>query len=283
MKLLMYTRNGATFVGIKTDTGIIKTTIKANEFLKEGISVAQPIREFIKDIDLEQLVDEKSLEIAPSIPNPGKIICIGLNYRRHAEESGMAIPKLPVLFSKYNNSVSAHGEDVPMSLDWKQVDYESELGVVIGKTAKNISVDEALDYVLGYCNCNDLSERELQFVSGQWMIGKTLDGFMPVGPYLVTADEIPNPQSLRIRGWLNGKLRQDSNTSDMIFSVAECIAYISKYITLNPGDLISTGTPKGVIFGYPPEEQVWMTPGDEYTVEIEGLGRLTNRMVEMTS
>lgn len=128
----------------------------------------------------------------------------------------MAIPKLPVLFSKYNNSISAHGDDVPMSLDWKQVDYESELGVVIGKTAKNVSVGEALDYVLGYCNCNDLSERELQFVSGQWMIGKTLDSFMPVGPYLVTTDEIANPQNLRIRGWLSGELRQVSNTSERV-------------------------------------------------------------------
>jgi 2-keto-4-pentenoate hydratase/2-oxohepta-3-ene-1,7-dioic acid hydratase in catechol pathway len=160
------------------------------------------------------------------------------------------------------------------------VDYEAELGVVIGKTAKNVTVDKALGHVLGYCNCNDLSERALQFVSGQWLVGKSLDGFLPIGPYLVTADDIPDPQNLRVRGWLNGELRQDSTTADMIFSVAECIAYISQYITLNPGDIISTGTPEGVILGRPPEKQIWMRPGDEYTVEVSGLGRLSNRMVD---
>lgn len=279
MKLMMYHEGDAIHVGIVTQDGVIQTGMSAADFFTQG-NDALPA---LQAADGRAIVPETALAIAPTVPNPGKIICIGLNYRRHAEESGMAIPQLPVLFSKYNNSISAHGDDVPMSLDWKKVDYESELGVIIGKTAKNVSVDEALDYVLGYCNCNDLSERELQFVSGQWMIGKTLDGFMPVGPYLVTADAVPDPQNLRVRGWLNGELRQDSNTSDMIFSVAESIAYISKYMTLNPGDLISTGTPEGVIFGYPAERQVWMKPGDEYTVEIEGLGRLSNRMVEMTS
>ncbi len=282
MKLVMFTENDATYVGVVTEDGVVKTDVMADVFLAGGRAAYAQLKETLGDITTHAVVSLASLNIAPVVPSPGKIICIGLNYRQHAIESGMDIPQLPVLFSKYPNSISAHGQDVPMSLDWQQVDYESELGVVIGKTAKHVSVDNALDYVLGYCNCNDLSERALQFVSGQWMIGKTLDGFLPVGPYLVTTDDIPDPQQLRIRGWMNGELRQDSHTSDMVFSVAESIAYISKYMTLNPGDLISTGTPEGVIFGYPPEKQAWMKPGDEYTVEIDSLGRLSNRLVEET-
>jgi 2-keto-4-pentenoate hydratase/2-oxohepta-3-ene-1,7-dioic acid hydratase in catechol pathway len=131
--------------------------------------------------------------------------------------------------------------------------------------------------VLGYCNANDLSERKLQFVSGQWLVGKTLDKFLPLGPYLVTADEVGNPQALSIKGWLNGQERQNSNTADMIFSVAQIIAYASQYMTLSPGDVISTGTPEGVVFGM--KEKVWLKPGDEYAVEIAKLGRLTNRVV----
>lgn len=252
----------------------------ANQLLNGGNEALSQLKQEIAALHAPQTVAEDSLRIAPVVPNPGKILCIGLNYRKHAAESGMAEPKLPVLFSKFNNSISAHGQDVPMSREWQKVDYEAELGVVIGRTAKNVPVEKALDYVLGYCNCNDISERALQFVSGQWLVGKSLDGFQPVGPYLVTADEIVNPQGLRIRGWLNGELRQDSSTSDMIFSVAECIAYASQYMTLQPGDLISTGTPEGVILGHPKEAQVWMQPGDEYVVEVEGLGQLRNRMVE---
>lgn len=278
MKLLMYRDNNSVFVGIKIEDGVIKTDVAADQFLREGAVALEKLKAL--SAQANTLVSEDELIVAPAVPNPGKIVCVGLNYRRHAEESGMAVPELPVLFSKYSNSISAHGTSVRMSSDWKQVDYESELGVVIGKMAKDVSVDDALDYVLGYCNCNDLSERQLQFISGQWLLGKSLDGFMPVGPYLVTTDTIPDPQKLQIRGWLNGELRQDSNTEDMIFTVAECIAYISRYMTLYPGDLISTGTPEGVIFGDPPENQVWMQPGDEYTVEIEGMGRLTNQMVE---
>jgi 2-keto-4-pentenoate hydratase/2-oxohepta-3-ene-1,7-dioic acid hydratase in catechol pathway len=149
--------------------------------------------------------------------------------------------------------------------------------VVIGKTCRHVPVASALDHVFGYCNANDLSERGLQMRSGQWLLGKTLDGFLPVGPVLVTRDEVPDPQALAIRGWLNGELRQHSSTADMIFSVAEVIAYASSFFTLSPGDLIITGTPEGVILGRDPK--VWMKHGDEYVVEIEGLGRLANRVV----
>jgi 2-keto-4-pentenoate hydratase/2-oxohepta-3-ene-1,7-dioic acid hydratase in catechol pathway len=280
MQLVMYYEASNVHVGVRLNEGVIRTGIAADHFLSGGIEAYNHLKQQIASLQAPEIVPENSLQIAPVVPNPGKVLCIGLNYRKHAAESGMAEPKLPVLFSKFNNSISAHRQDVPMSREWLKVDYEAELGVVIGRTAKDVTVDEALDYVLGYCNCNDLSERALQFVSGQWLVGKSLDGFQPVGPYLVTADEVSNPQALRIRGWLNGELRQDSNTSDMIFSVAECIAYASQYMTLQPGDLISTGTPQGVILGHPKESQVWMQPGDEYVVEVEGLGQLRNRMVE---
>ena len=148
----------------------------------------------------------------------------------------------------------------------------------MGGTARNVSVDEALGTVFGYCNMNDISERRLQMLSGQWLLGKSLDKFLPLGPYVVTADEVPNPQNLSVKGWMNGELRQSSNTADMIFTVAEVIAYASKVMTLSPGDVISTGTPEGVIMGM--ADKVWMKPGDEYIVEVEGLGRLVNRMVE---
>ncbi len=274
----MYQEHGDIFVGIKSNDGIIRTSVKASEFFKKGWDGYLQLRQTTLDISV--YADEDKLKVMPAVPNPGKILCVGLNYSKHAAESGMDEPAYPVLFSKFNNTIAAHGEKVPMSMEWTQVDYESELVIVIGKTAKNVSEEDALDYVLGYCNGNDLSERALQFRSGQWLLGKSPDKFFPIGPYLVTADTITDPDNLRIRGWLNGELRQDSNTSDMIFSVSQIIAYASQFMTLNPGDVISTGTPEGVILGYPEDKRQWMKPGDEYKVEIEGLGTLVNKIIE---
>jgi 2-keto-4-pentenoate hydratase/2-oxohepta-3-ene-1,7-dioic acid hydratase in catechol pathway len=222
------------------------------------------------------LCDEATLKYGPCIANPGKIICVGLNYRRHAIESGMAIPISPILFPKYSNAIAASGEQVVLPPNAVEYDYEAELGVVIGGRAKNISEQEALNYVLGYCNLNDLSARDLQFRTSQWLLGKTLDKFMPIGPYLVTADEVGDPQALDIRCWVNGSLRQNSSTADMIFSVAYLVSYLSQYITLEPGDVIATGTPEGVVFGM--QEKQWLKPGDEVSIEIAGLGRLINSM-----
>lgn len=276
MKLLMYYEQNDIYVGIVSDENVIATGIKADDFLREGWSAYEKLREMNTQGLAEIPISD--LKVAPSVPNPGKILCVGLNYRKHAAESGMAEPEYPLLFSKFNNSIASDGDLIPMAEDWLQVDYEAELVVVMGRTAKNVPVEDALDYVLGYCNGNDLSERALQFRSGQWLLGKSLDGFMPIGKYLVTADDIPNPQDLRIRGWMNGELRQDSNTADMIFSVAEIISYASQFMTLQAGDIISTGTPEGVILGYAPDEQQWMQAGDEYVVEIECLGQLKNKM-----
>jgi 2-keto-4-pentenoate hydratase/2-oxohepta-3-ene-1,7-dioic acid hydratase in catechol pathway len=221
------------------------------------------------------VLDEAGLEIAPAALSPQKVVCVGMNYSDHAKETGIAAPEQPILFGKYANAVAATGQEIPVG-GLLQVDYEAELALVIGRETKDVSVERALDSVFGYANCNDLSERELQFRSGQWLIGKSLDGFLPIGPYLVTADEIDDPQNLGIRGWMNGELRQDSSTSNMIFSVAEIVSYASRYMTLIPGDVIATGTPAGVILGM--EEKVWMQSGDRYEVEIAGLGRLRNRL-----
>lgn len=290
MILTTYQTGGQLKLGIKTERGILDVAGAAaatgsdcpaspDAVFSAGLAALPALEDLLNQVDAAALyLDEADLTYAPTVPNPGKIICVGLNYAKHAAEGGMAPPENPVLFSKFNNALAAHQEAVPMQADWRTVDYESELGLVIGKSARNISEAEALDHVLGYCNMNDLSERHLQMLCGQWLLGKTLDKFLPVGPYVVTADEIPDPQNLSIKGWMNGELRQDSNTADMIFSVAQIIAFASQVMTLCPGDIISTGTPEGVILGMDPK--VWMQPGDEYVVEVEGLGRLVNRMVE---
>jgi 2-keto-4-pentenoate hydratase/2-oxohepta-3-ene-1,7-dioic acid hydratase in catechol pathway len=223
------------------------------------------------------LRDEATLTLGPAVPNPGKIVCVGLNYRKHAEESGAAIPTSPVLFSKFTNAVAAADEDVPLRDSATDYDYEVELAVVMGETAKDVAEGDALGKVFGYATANDVSARDLQMRTSQWLLGKTMDKFMPIGPYLVTADEAGDPQARQLRTWLNGELRQDSNTGDMIFPVAEIIAYISRYFTLDPGDVIITGTPSGVILGM--ADKVWMKPGDVVEVEVEGLGKLRNRLV----
>jgi 2-keto-4-pentenoate hydratase/2-oxohepta-3-ene-1,7-dioic acid hydratase in catechol pathway len=214
-----------------------------------------------------------SVTIGPAIPAPQKIVAIGLNYRKHAAESGMAIPEYPIAFNKFNNALAADGQTVTIPRTTRKADYEVELGVVIGRRATAVSKEAALDHVWGYTTANDLSARDLQFRTAQWMLGKTLDGFLPLGPDLVTADEVPNPQGLPLRTWLNGELRQDSTTEDMIFSVAELVSYCSTYFTLEPGDVMITGTPAGVISGM--KEPVWLKGGDTVVVEVEGLGRLT--------
>jgi 2,4-didehydro-3-deoxy-L-rhamnonate hydrolase len=209
------------------------------------------------------------------IGRPGKIIGIGLNYRDHAEETGGDIPEKPIVFAKYPNTIIGPGEVIRIPPITEQADYEAELAVVIGRPAKNVSESEVLDYVLGYTNCNDVSSRDLQFSEGgQWTRSKSIDTFAPIGPYIVSRDEVPDPQSLSIRCVLNGEVMQDGTTSDMIFSVAELISFLSTGMTLMPGDIIATGTPAGV--GFVRDPKVFLKAGDEVTIEIEGLGSLTN-------
>lgn len=223
------------------------------------------------------LISEETLVLGPCVPRPPKIICIGLNYRNHALETGMAIPTIPVVFTKYNNTLTDHGSNVVLGSEGKEFDYEVELGIVIGRKCKKVSKQEALNYVFGYCVANDLSCRDLQFQTSQWLMGKSLDQFLPLGKYLVTADEVGDPQNLQLKCSLNGELRQNSNTADMIFPVADIIEFISRHMTLEPGDLILSGTPEGVIMGL--SEKNWLKTGDHVKVEIEKLGYTENTMI----
>ena len=298
MRLLTFQSAEGLRLGIKTEQGIIdvaaaRTALGAGSqvadsieaLCSDGLSAIAPLNELVTQAQQQGsgpwLLSEEEIKVGPSVSSLGKIICIGLNYRRHAAESGMPVPTSPILFPKYSNSLAAPGEEVPLPTNAVQYDYEAELAVVIGKRARDVSEDQALSYVLGYCSANDVSARDLQFRTPQWMLGKALDKFLPIGPYLVTADEVGDPQKLSIRCWLNGELRQNSNTADMIFPVAYLVSYISQYMTLEAGDLIVTGTPEGVISGM--QERIWMKPGDETVVEVGELGRLTNVMSEHVS
>jgi 2-keto-4-pentenoate hydratase/2-oxohepta-3-ene-1,7-dioic acid hydratase in catechol pathway len=297
MILLQFKSGQEMHLGVKTQHGVVDLTAALSDtsisqqhagipsslaaVWASGSAAREALERFVQhllasDSDNSWLCDETTLTYGPCVANPGKIICVGLNYRRHAIESGMAIPTSPVLFPKYSNTIAASGEQVVLQTNAVEYDYEAELGVVIGRQVKNVSEQEASSYILGYCNLNDLSARDLQFRTSQWLLGKTLDQFMPIGPYLVTADAVGDPQALDIRCWVNGALRQNSSTADMVFSVAYLVSYLSQYMTLEPGDVIATGTPEGVVFGM--KEKQWLKPGDEVSIEIAGLGRLTNIM-----
>ncbi len=214
------------------------------------------------------------LTLLPPVPNPDKIICLGLNYRDHAEEAGLPLPQAPVLFFKHTGSLLGHGGTIVPPAGESTVDYEGELAVVIGRQGKDISAADALEHVGGYMPFNDVSARDLQLGGPQWTAGKAVDTFGPCGPWVTSAEEVPDPQAMRILTRVNGQTLQDGDTADMVFSVAEQIAFISSVMTLLPGDLIVTGTPAGV--GFTRDPQVLLTDGDEVEVEIPGLGTLGN-------
>lgn len=216
------------------------------------------------------LVD-KDIRLGPPIKRPSKLICVGLNYAKHAEESGMPLPEEPVLFFKATSAIVGPNDDLIIPRHSEKTDWEVELGVVIGKTARYVDEDSAMDYIAGYLLHNDYSEREFQLErSGQWVKGKSCDSFAPIGPYLVTRDEIEDPHKLDIWLKVNGTLMQHSNTEDLVFKIPQLISYISQYMTLLPGDLISTGTPFGVGLGFDPPR--YIKPGDTIELGIEGLG-----------
>jgi 2-keto-4-pentenoate hydratase/2-oxohepta-3-ene-1,7-dioic acid hydratase in catechol pathway len=220
------------------------------------------------------LIRRQDAKLLAPVPRPGKVICIGLNYRDHAAESNMPIPSSPIVFSKFATAVVGSGEAVLVPETSTQVDYEAELAVVVGRRAKRVPAGKALECVLGYTNFNDVSARDFQFADGQWQRGKSCDTFAPMGEYIATMDEIPDPHCLGIKFRLNGQTMQDSNTDQLIFGVPELIAFLSQTITLEPGDVIATGTPPGVGFARRPP--VFIKPGDVMEVEIEGLGVLLN-------
>lgn len=296
MKLVTIKKEGKYVLGVKTEKGLIdlEEALKENptnqvhtnimEVIAGGKEALTAIKDYIANLPIDSkpnyIKDEKEVEWGPCVTQPNKIICIGLNYRKHADETKSPYPEVPILFSKFNNALTGHECEIAVPKVTQRLDYEVELGVVIGEEAKYVSKENALDYVFGYCTANDLSARDLQKKTHQWLLGKTCDDFSPIGPYLVTADEITDPNNLQLKTYVNGEKRQDSNTSDMIFYVDEIVSYISQHMTLTPGDVILTGTPEGVIIGYPREKRVYLKPGDVVTVEVEKLGTLTNKLIE---
>ena len=285
MRFTQILKNGKPALGIITDQGILDVTesgrLLGREFPSTMMELIRGGKEALSLMKLAVSRTSCMMEgpYAPVITDCEKVLCIGLNYRQHAAESKMEIPEKPVLFNKFAKSLAGHDQDIRLLPDYKVYDYEAELVAVIGKEAKNVPAKEALSYVFGYTCGNDLSTRDLQFARGaQWVLSKSFDGFAPVGPCIVTADEI-DPDNLDISSRVNGEIRQNSNTSDLIFPVSELIADLSKHMTLRPGDLIFTGTPSGVILGYPPEKKVWLKAGDVTEITIEGIGTLRNRLV----
>jgi 2-keto-4-pentenoate hydratase/2-oxohepta-3-ene-1,7-dioic acid hydratase in catechol pathway len=210
---------------------------------------------------------------------PGNVFCVGRNYKAHIQEGGNPLPERPVLFAKWTSAIIGPGDPIVLPPDTSEVDYEAELAVVIGRRCRGVAAAEALDYVAGYTCMNDVSARDFQRSDGQWARGKSQDTFGPMGPYLVTRDQVPDPQALTIRCSVNGQVRQNSSTQLMIFSVRELIAFISRGITLHAGDVISTGTPDGVGFAQKPP--AFLRPGDEVVIEIDGIGRLSNPVKAM--
>lgn len=284
MKLVNFKVGDQIRLGIKVEEGIIDVEQAAAEY---ALEVPRTIEEVITSgeksvADLAKLmkkkvqsIQEEKITYAPCVTNPEKIVCVGLNYLSHGDECKMDIPTTPVIFSKFNNALAAHNQTILLPKVAVKFDYEAELVIVIGREAINVSNEDALSYVFGYTIGNDLSARDLQLCTGQWLLGKTCDNFAPIGPYLVTADEVDST-NLEVSCKVNGVLRQSANTSDMIFDCATIISYLSQHMTLKPGDIIFTGTPSGVIFGYPEDQQQWLKSGDEIIVSIDKIGRLVN-------
>ena len=277
MKICNISVNGETHLAIETERGMIDATA-AGLMMNMDEVIRGAGREELNRIALDEslpLVDEP---VYTNVVNrPGKLVCVGLNYRAHAAGVNMKLPDYPILFSKFDNALVPAGTDVTLPPWESSYDYEAELVIVMGKTAWNVSEDEAKDYIFGYTCGNDFSLRDAQMRSGQWLIGKTMPGFGPCGPCIVTADSFDPEAGKNIRSYVNGVLRQNGSTTEMIFSCAQIVSYASKYIRLEPGDLIFTGTPSGVALEE--KEKVWLKPGDVVDVFIEDIGTLTNRLV----
>ncbi|MEO0820077.1 MAG: fumarylacetoacetate hydrolase family protein [Pseudomonadota bacterium] len=279
MKLLRYGEPGAERPGLLDTAGRIRDLSEhVTDFAGETVSIAA--LDHLRAVNVESLpVVEGTPRLGPIVASTPTFHCIGMNYARHARESGSEPPTEPILFSKAATALSGPNDPVIRPKGSVKLDYEVELGVVIGAVTEHVSEAEALSHVAGYCIINDVSERAFQMEHlGQWMKGKSAPGFGPTGPWLVTTDEIPDPQALGCRTTVNGEVRQDSHTSDMIFPIAEIVSYMSRFMRLVPGDLIATGTPEGVILGHNP--QVWLKPGDEVVLTIDGLGEQRQRIVD---
>ncbi len=282
MKLTQFCKNNAPALGIWTDRGIVDPAVEA---ARRGLTAPATMLEAIRGGEaaislLESLSDGSTVEeavLAPVVTGMDKLLCIGLNYRQHALECGSPLPPAPTLFNKFRSALAAHGQAIFLPRDYREYDYEGELVAVIGKPARNVAAAEALSYVFGYTCGDDLSTRDLQFArSNQWLLSKTFDGFAPVGPCVALGLD---PSDLTLTTTVNGEVRQNSSTADLIFDVAHIIADLSRHFTLLPGDLIFTGTPSGVMQGYPADRKRWLRPGDRVEVTIEGIGTLSNTFI----
>jgi acylpyruvate hydrolase len=258
------------------------------EFLEGGEESMELAKKAVDEVtnienmntELKVIHQQSEVRIEAPILTPGKIVCVGHNYREHILEMGRDIPKIPVVFAKYSNTIIANGDPIPKPIQSDELDYEAEFAFVIGKKARNIQEDQALEYVAGYTIANDVSVRDYQKMTLEWLKGKTFDGTLPIGPYLLTADEVTNPHSLDIKLQVNGEERQHSNTKNLVFNVPFLVSFLSGIMTLQPGDVILTGTPGGV--GAARDPQVFLRQGDKVRVEIEGLGVLENSVVSRT-
>jgi len=278
MKLLRFGSKGNESPGLLDDDGVIRD-LSAHVGDIDGAALDPRVLDSLRALDTATLpAIDASTRLGPPVAEVGKVIAVGLNYRDHAEEAGHPIPAEPILFMKATSSISGPNDDVIIPRNSIKTDYEVELGIVIGRQARYVEEVAALDYVAGYCVVNDVSERAFQSEgTGQWTKGKSADTFCPFGPWLVTTDEVPDPQSLRVWLDLDGEHRQDGSTSTMIFGVAHLVAYISQFMTLHPGDLIPTGTPPGVGLGMKPP--AYLRPGNQVNLGIDGLGAMTHQFV----
>ncbi|AUQ75504.1 fumarylacetoacetate hydrolase family protein [Phaeobacter piscinae] len=280
MKLLRYYSGASIRPGLRADDGTLRDL---GEHIADltGAELGHDTQAKLASLPLADLpIVQGEPRLAACVGDVGKFLCIGLNYRDHAEEAGLAIPQHPILFLKANSAISGPNDPVVLPRGAQKTDWEVELGVVIGKTAKYVGVEDALDHVAGYCVVNDVSERSFQMdLSGQWTKGKSCDSFGPIGPWLVTPDEVPDPQQLALYCDVNGKRMQQGHSSTMIFSVAEIISHLSQLMTLHPGDLIATGTPPGVGMGQKPDP-IYLRAGDILRLGIDGLGEQQQNIVE---
>lgn len=285
MRLLNYFSQKSTHLAIECPDGIIdvestchlqrkKSYSSIEDVINHGATALKDLEELINTPNRFYL-DANKLNYAPCVLNPQKILCVGLNYADHRKECNFETPTHPVLFSKFNNALAGHNQTIKLNPNACQYDYEAELAIIIGKTASSVAENDALSYVFGYTTANDLSARDLQFRSSQWLIGKSFDNSCPLGPVVVTAEGF-NTDKLDISCKVNGETRQKANTSDMIFNCAKIVSYASECMTLKPGDVILTGTPNGVILGMPENQRKWLKKGDRVDVTIENIGTLTN-------
>ncbi|MFS0888967.1 fumarylacetoacetate hydrolase family protein [Peribacillus frigoritolerans] len=286
MKIATFSVQSEQHIGLVQDDQIISLTALCPEefpacmkkFIERGSELRSRAEQLIEQrVNNDAIFKLSEVKILPPIAKPDKIICVGLNYFDHCKETGMEPPASPVIFSKYSNAITGHNDPIEIPINSTEVDFEAELAFVIGKEAKRVSEEEADDYVFGYTIMNDISARDLQFQDGQWSRGKTADTFAPFGPVIVTKDEVGDPHNLAISLELNGEIMQDSNTSNLIFTVPKIISFLSQSMTLMPGDLIATGTPPGVGMGRNPK--IWLKNGDRMNVSIEKIGTLSNHVI----